>query len=1452
MNAHAIMVRPGFLGFNRSRLGLLIFVILIVTGRNALGTDYYISTGGHDGNDGTSLASPFATLQKAINQAVAGDTIHVRGGTYREEVMASTGGGAPGAYLTITAHENEVPVFMGSDIVTGWQLHQGAIWKKTGWTIDSQQVFCNERYLQQIGIPGMYYDLNSYTPVGTGLADMVPGTFYYDATARTLYVWLLDDGDPNATKMEASTKRWILSLHSIPFVHVKGLAIRHCNSSRGAPQGFAVSLGPDSIIEDCDIQWCDYEGLELKSRSQALHCIISNNGDVGVGASRSQNILVRRCVISGNNYRKFNTMWHAGGLKLVPDASGTVEECDISSNNGNGVWFDWCRTGNPIIIRNNRLRDNARKAIFVEGSNNALVYNNLVVDNREVGISITASNGTRCYNNTIVGAGWHAAISLAGVPRADCTLKNNLVFNNIMFGGTGLYDLQIPMDNGGDTEGNISDFNCFFRANGSLKLGSSGQTYLSLETWRAATGFDSHSISEKPRFNLATADDYSTSPTSGTVNAGVVLAEVPDDIRGVSRPQGAAPDMGAFETGFLDCSPPTANAGPDLKVVDDDGNGFEQVLLDAGASLAGDAPLTSFVWRQDGVTLASGMMSSPSLPTGEHTIQLVVTDSIGLEATDEIVVTISRGGLVNGSFESGYEGWAASGNQDILSSAPYAATDGMKLVAFNGINRVPNGVLSQTFATTAGQTYLLSFDIGVLAYNTNELRLQANVDGNIALVSRIFKISGGGDGTTRWATHSLPFTADSASSTLTFRDISLVTNSIDLLLDNVRIVPQIVRTLTVESSPNAGVSVTVGPGDESGLANGNTNFRRNYMLSTVVGLTAPPTAAGYRFQKWLKDGADIGTDFATSVTMDDDHTLTAVYVESAPIVTEQPVDLTASRGGGVTFRVTAEGSGSLAYQWRFNGFDIAGADKDTFTIDNVQDEHAGTYDVVITNAAGTATSNPAVLTVITTILANGSFEAGYPGWSASGNQEIQSSSPYAATDGLRLVVFNSSNRTPNAMLSQSFATVTGRNYTLSFDAGVLSYNNKSQTMDVTVTGGGNLLSRTITIYGQGGGTNRWLPQTFAFVADSMTATLVFCDRSSLTDSQDLLLDNVRITETPPPPNTSPVAVSDSYATPLNTALIVQAAGILSNDTDAESNPLRAVIDAGPVHGDITLNADGGFVYIPTNGYSGIDAFSYHANDGSLNSNVVTVNITVHASASGQLVNGSFEAGYQGWNASGNLSIQSSAPYAATDGSKLISFNDVNLTPNAAISQSFATIAGQTYSLKFDAGVLSYNTLSQKMEVTVTGTGSLLSRDITILGAGGGTNRWLSHDFTFVADSASASLMFRDRSSYTKGLDLLLDNVTVAETGGAIVVHPPPQDDTPPIVPTISGVPGALKIGIPGANAGLYELQRSKDLKAWVAFARIQLQEPGPLEFLDTSPPEDRMFYRIARHGTEPD
>lgn len=91
--------------------------------------------------------------------------------------------------------------------------------------------------------------------------------------------------------------------------------------------------------------------------------------------------------------------------------------------------------------------------------------------------------------------------------------------------------------------------------------------------------------------------------------------------------------------------------------------------------------------------------------------------------------------------------------------------------------------------------------------------------------------------------------------------------------------------------------------------------------------------------------------------------LTSPNTAQAPAITTQPSGQTLLAGAALTLTAAASGSPTPTFQWRFNGNPISGATAATYTIPSVALANAGSYTVVATNSAGSATSNAAVVVV---------------------------------------------------------------------------------------------------------------------------------------------------------------------------------------------------------------------------------------------------------------------------------------------------------------------------------------------------------------------------------------------------------------------------------------------------------------------------------------------------------
>lgn len=92
--------------------------------------------------------------------------------------------------------------------------------------------------------------------------------------------------------------------------------------------------------------------------------------------------------------------------------------------------------------------------------------------------------------------------------------------------------------------------------------------------------------------------------------------------------------------------------------------------------------------------------------------------------------------------------------------------------------------------------------------------------------------------------------------------------------------------------------------------------------------------------------------------------VTVQAVAVAPAIGAQPATVTVTAGATASFSVAATGTAPLAYQWRLNGAPIAGATSASYTTPaTTLADNGAQFSVVVSNSAGSATSNAATLTV---------------------------------------------------------------------------------------------------------------------------------------------------------------------------------------------------------------------------------------------------------------------------------------------------------------------------------------------------------------------------------------------------------------------------------------------------------------------------------------------------------
>jgi hypothetical protein len=175
--------------------------------------------------------------------------------------------------------------------------------------------------------------------------------------------------------------------------------------------------------------------------------------------------------------------------------------------------------------------------IIAWGQGNNRIFNNVFYgEGKRSGISLNSVSNRICHN-TFVGSA--SAIQFhSGKP-------GNQVLNNIVQDAARAF-LVWPAKASPQT----LDYNLYFNASATPRWERDGIAYLAFGAYQIAAG-ETHSRYENPR--LTDATDARPRPASPAIDAGITLKaglvpnEITVDLEGNPRPQGSAPDLGAYE-----------------------------------------------------------------------------------------------------------------------------------------------------------------------------------------------------------------------------------------------------------------------------------------------------------------------------------------------------------------------------------------------------------------------------------------------------------------------------------------------------------------------------------------------------------------------------------------------------------------------------------------------------------------------------------------------------------------------------------------------------------------------------------------------------------------------------------------------------------------------------------------------------------------------------------------
>jgi len=161
---------------------LIAGLVIIASGARAEAATWWVDNanpGCSDAGPGTE-ATPFCTIKPGASHALAGDSVLVKPGTYREQVTTPASG-APGTPINYQATGSGV-VILGT-----LNLSDPAFWTATATTAWSQP------YAPPSAPKQVFVDGTLLAPVASQ-ADLTTNSFFYDTIGKILYV---DLGGPN-------------------------------------------------------------------------------------------------------------------------------------------------------------------------------------------------------------------------------------------------------------------------------------------------------------------------------------------------------------------------------------------------------------------------------------------------------------------------------------------------------------------------------------------------------------------------------------------------------------------------------------------------------------------------------------------------------------------------------------------------------------------------------------------------------------------------------------------------------------------------------------------------------------------------------------------------------------------------------------------------------------------------------------------------------------------------------------------------------------------------------------------------------------------------------------------------------------------------------------------------------------------------------------------------------
>ncbi len=419
----------------------------------------HVSPSGSDTNSGAA-ETPYRTISKAALVALAGDSIVIHEGVYRERVSPANGGFNEQSRITYIAAPGEVVELKGSEVISTWKKYSGDIWQATipntlfneynpysikaygDWLHNGKDRCLGEVYLDGKAL--------CEAPKTKNIKELESGAWYSVVDDLNTIIYANFNGNnPNKSLAEINVRPTCFTPYTngINYITIDGLKISQAATQWSAPTNEQVGMinpnwSKGWIIRNCDISYSKCVGICIGKERSTGHNLAAQYGSTpfnksgfsreiesiisavnrgwsreNIGGHLIENNKIYECgqagivghlgcifsTIRSNEIRDINytehiTGFETGGIKLHAAIDVVIED-NIIVHCRRGLWLDWQAQGTHV--RNNIFDKSIEEDLFIEVSHGpTLIYNNIMLS--KTGFFLDA-RGVMFANNLVKG-----------------------------------------------------------------------------------------------------------------------------------------------------------------------------------------------------------------------------------------------------------------------------------------------------------------------------------------------------------------------------------------------------------------------------------------------------------------------------------------------------------------------------------------------------------------------------------------------------------------------------------------------------------------------------------------------------------------------------------------------------------------------------------------------------------------------------------------------------------------------------------------------------------------------------------------------------------------------------------------------------------------------------------------------------------------------------------------